>query len=56
MSGNPRPSFYLKRDPQTEEEWDELARFKGVESGKVLKEQIALSDAIIAELLAEETK
>ena len=49
-----RPSFHLKRDPQTDAEWDELAVFYGVESGVVLKEQTRLADEVLAEIIAEE--
>lgn len=51
MKYNIPPKFYLKRDPQTDEEWEELAKYKGVESGFVLKEQVRLADEIISEIL-----
>lgn len=49
-----RPAFYYQRDPVTDEEWEEKARFLGVESGAVLKEQAKLADEIMAEIIAEE--
>lgn len=49
-----RPAFYYKRDPLTDEEWEEKARFLGVESGAVLKEQTRLADEILSEIFAEE--
>lgn len=48
------PAFYHKRDPLTDEEWEEKARYLGVESGSVLKEQTRLADEIITEILEEE--
>lgn len=51
---NTPPSFYRKRDPRTDEEWEELAVFMGVESGITLREQIRLADEILTEIFAEE--
>jgi len=48
------PSFYLKRDPQTDAEWQALAEHLGVASGEILKAQTALADKILAEIIAEE--
>jgi len=48
------PDFYLKRDPKTDAEWDEIAAFHGVESGAAYKEQIRLADEILLEILKEE--
>jgi len=47
------PSFWLKRDPQTPAEWDELAVFFGVESGALLMSQTRRADSLMTGLLAE---
>lgn len=49
-----KPSFYYKRDPMNDEEWEEKARYLGVESGEVLRKQTELADAILLEILLEE--
>lgn len=36
------------------EEWEEKARYLGVESGEVLRKQTELADAILLEILLEE--
>jgi len=51
-----KPKHYLKRDPVTDEEWDEQAKYLGVESGAILKAQVKLADEILAEILAEENQ
>jgi hypothetical protein len=43
------PHFWGRRDPQTDAEWDELAAFFNEPSGRVLKEQTRLADALLAE-------
>jgi len=49
-----KPSWHGKRDPQTDQEWDELAHYRGVESGQELKEQIRLCDEIMTKIILEE--
>lgn len=57
---NAPPSFYrrfisghLGRE-LTVEEWEELAVFMGVDSGRTLREQIRLADEILTEIFVEE--
>jgi hypothetical protein len=50
------PKFWLKRDPQTDEEWEAKARFLGVESGAVLKAQTKLADELLLEVIEEEAE
>lgn len=44
----------MKPKPSTDEEWEAEARRLGVESGAVLKEQVRLSEEILAEIIEEE--
>lgn len=44
----------MKQAIRTDKEWDEYAWSLGVESGKVLREQIRLADEILAEIVKEE--
>ncbi len=48
------PPFWRVRNPETSEEWDQLADFFGEASGKALREQTLISDRIISEIIAEE--
>lgn len=50
-----KPAFYGKRDPRTDVEWEELATYKGVESGPVLKEQTRKADEVIYQIFFGET-
>lgn len=54
MTKKKPPDFYYKRDPITDEEWEEKARYLNVESGAVLKEQTRLADEILEKIFAEE--
>lgn len=48
------PTFWRRRDPQNDAEWNELATFFGEKSGADLKEKTRLADSVMEELIAEE--
>lgn len=50
------PAFYRKRDPRTAGEWQQLAVYLGVKDGQTLREQTALADSVIEEIIEEEAR
>lgn len=48
------PECWRVRQPETDAEWEAMAKFFDVKSGKEYREQVQLADEVLAEVFAEE--